>query len=168
MRLTVGGLLLFSSVSAFAQGSTTRLIAVDPALSALVREAARRSPTFRALLHEVEANDWIVFVQPGACPDLAAVGCLLHTVGNFEGKPYLRLLVNPRGRHPDSVMMILAHELQHAVEVVTSGTVTNTSTMLELQRRIASSQSRGTRALLFETAAARKVGETVFRELRQR
>ena len=54
-----------------------------------------------------------MFVQAGRCPERAAVACLLHFVGVYEGARYMRLLVPPHGRHPDTVIATIAHELQH-------------------------------------------------------
>jgi hypothetical protein len=168
MRLTVLGLLLLSATSAFARDALARVITIDPTLAALVDEGRARSTTFRDLIVALEASGWIVFVQPGSCPDRAVIGCLMHLVGTFEGRRYVRLLVNPQGHHPDRVITILAHELQHAHEVATAGTVTDAMTMLELQKRIASSRVRVSKAVIYETAAARRVEDAVFRDLRDR
>jgi hypothetical protein len=160
--------MLFPQVPTFAADTLLRVQTIDPTLARLIDEGAGRSPTFRDLIAQVEQREWIVFVQPGSCPDRAAVGCLLHLVGRFEGRRYVRLLVNPKGRHPDQVIVTLAHELQHAVEVVTSGSVTDGPSMLNLLRRISSSRVRTSKAVLYETAAATSAAEAVFRELRQR
>jgi hypothetical protein len=164
--MTLGLLLLATPV--FAEGSLERVIVVDPTLATLVSEGHTRSMTFRDLIDRIERSDWVVFVQAGRCPDRAAIGCLLHVVGTFDGRRYVRLLVNPHGRHPDQVITILAHELQHALEVAAAGTVMDVDTLMQLQRQIASSRSKVAKAELYETAAARKVEEVVFRELRQR
>ena len=168
MWLTTICLLMLFPVSTIAAETLRRVQTIDPTLAALIREGAGRSATFRGLLDQVEQSEWIVFVQPGSCPDRTAVGCLLHIVGRFEGRPYVRLLVTPKGRHPDQVIVTLAHELQHAIEVVTSRNVTDGPSMLHLLRRISSSRVRTAKAVLYETAAARSAEDAVFRELRQR
>jgi hypothetical protein len=168
MRLTTICFLTLFAVPSFAADTVLRVRAVDPTLAELIQDGAERSTTFAGLINQIERSDWFVFVQPGSCPDRAAVGCLLHIVGRSEGRLYVRLLVNPKGRHPDQVIVTLAHELQHAVEVVTSGSVTDGPSMLDLLRRISSSRVRTSKAVLYETAAARRAEEAVFRELRQR
>jgi hypothetical protein len=167
MQLTTIGLVLLL-VHAFADDTTPRVVAIDPGLAALLQAGRTRSDTFRALIDQLEQSDWMVFIQPGRCPDSAAIGCLMHVVGIFEGRRYVRLLVNPLGRHPDQVIVTLAHELQHAWEVASAGEVTDGPSMLALFRRISSSAVKTGNAVLYETAAARRVEETVSRELRGR
>ena len=169
MRLTAtcGFLILFTAAAGAAE-PLQRVRAIDAALNALIEEGRTRSATFRGLVDRLEASDWFVFVQPGACPDRAAIGCLMHVVGVFEKRRYVRLLVKPEGRHPDQVLVILAHELQHALEVVTDGGVTDGPSMIALMRRISSSRFRTSKAAIYETAEARRVEDAVFRELRRR
>lgn len=167
MRLTTLVVVLLVATPAFAD-SREQVIAVDPTLAKLVEQGRGRSPAFRDLIDRIEASEWTVFVQPGRCPERAAIGCLLHVVGTFQGRRYMRVLVNPHGRHPDQVIVTLAHELQHAVEVVSAGAVTDVDSLLQLQRRIASSRVRMGRTELYETAAAWAIERTVFKELRQR
>ena len=164
--LLVWGFVLLTTVAALADSQRQRVRTTDPLLDGLLDEGRRRSATFRHLVDSLEAAEWIVFVQPGLCPDRAAIGCLMHVVGNFEGRRYLRLLVNPAGRHPDQVITILAHELQHALEVVSDGGVTDGPSLLALMRRISSSRFRTSKAAIYETAEARRVEHVVFRELR--
>jgi hypothetical protein len=168
MRLTMVCFLLVLPVPTLAADPLQRVRAVDQALAELIQDGAARSATFRTLIDRMEQSEWVVFVQPGSCPERAAVGCLLHVVGQFEGRPYVRVLVNPRSRHPDQVIVTLAHELQHAVEVATSGSVTDGPSMIHLLRATSTSRVRTSKAVLYETAAARSAEEAVFRELRQR
>jgi hypothetical protein len=148
-----------------------RLARVRPGnetLDRLIERGRSESPTFQRLIGALESADWLIFVQPGLCPDRTMVGCLVHTVGRFGGRPYLRLLVTPAGRHPDVVIATLAHELQHAFEVVSDGTVTDQRSLIDLTRRIATSRFRTSKATIYETAAARRVQEAVLQELSSR
>jgi hypothetical protein len=168
MRLRAIVLLVFVAAPATAQDTLKSVVVVDKRLATLVDQGRSRASTFRILVDQLEASNWVVFLQPGSCPDRAAIGCLLHVVGRFDGRPYVRILVNPNGRHPDTVIATLAHELQHACEVATAGTVTDGPSMIALLRRIASSRTRVATAVLYETAAARQVEEAVHAELRSR
>jgi hypothetical protein len=154
------------------QSATTepfrRVRATDLALVDLIQRGYARSATLRGLIDRLEAADWLVFVQPGRCPDRVMVGCLIHFVGAFEGRPYLRLLISTDGRHIDQVIATLAHELQHAIEVVTDGGVTDRASLIALGRRLAQGQYRTSRATIYETSEARRVGDAVLRELLQR
>jgi hypothetical protein len=136
-----------------------------PVLRQLVAEGHARSATFRGLVTDLDASDWLVFVQPGPCPEKAAVACLLHVVGEFEGSRYIRLLVNHKHRHPDNVIATLAHEMQHALEVAQAPEVKDTATMRALFERIETVRVRSATATAYETAAARQIGEQVLREL---
>ena len=167
MRLMAVGTVVLLATPVFSQPTLQRVIVVEPTLVTLVEDGRTRSPTFRDLIDRIEATEWVVFLQPGWCPEPATQGCLLHVVGQFQGRRYMRLLVNPRGRHRDQVIVTVAHELQHAVEVATSAGVTDTESMIELQRRIASSRVRLPNAEVYETAAARQVEHAVFVELRK-
>jgi hypothetical protein len=138
---------------------------IDPALAELLERGYQRSVTLRGLIDRLEADNWVVFVQPGRCPDRVLVGCLIHFVGTFEGRPFLRIVVVSRGRHPDQVIATLAHELQHALEVVSDGRVSDLSSLVALGRRIAQDAYRTSQATIYETSQARRVGDAVLREL---
>jgi hypothetical protein len=168
MRFTVIGMILFLATPASSEEVLHRVVTVDRTLGQLVADGRERSATLRDLIDRIEAHEWMVFVQPGTCPDRAAIGCMLHVIGTFEGRRYVRVLVNPRGRHRDQVLVTLAHELQHAMEVIASGTVTDGASLIALLETISSSRVRVPKAVLYETAEARRVEESAFRELRQR
>jgi hypothetical protein len=141
---------------------------VHPELRRLVLEGHDRSATFRQLIEDLDRSGWLVFVQAGQCPEKAAVACLLHFVGAYEGKLFLRVLVQPYGRHPDNVIATLAHELQHAWEVVREPSITDAASVRAVFRRIGTVSVKSAAGIAFETAAARAAGEQVLRELDQR
>lgn len=134
-------------------------------LTAAIQRGEERSATFRSLTKTIERTDWLVFVQPGTCPDPRARGCLLHVVGTFEGRQYLRVLVNPAGRNPEEVIATLAHELQHAVEVTLDGTIRDAPSMLAFMKRISTGEFQTPLATIYETVEARNVEAKVRREL---
>jgi hypothetical protein len=141
---------------------------VDPELRRLVLMGRERSATFRQLVEEICGSRWLVFIQAGRCPEKAAVACLLHFAGVYHGAPYMRVLVAHQGRHPDSVIATIAHELQHAAEVIRDAGVVDSRTMREMFGRIGTVSVRSAAGITYETADARAVGEQVLRDLGQR
>jgi len=141
--------------------------AVDPELRRLILEGHEGSAALRRLVEEIRRSGWLVFVQAGRCPERAAVACLLHFVGVYEGARYMRVLVTHEGRHPDNVIATLAHELQHVWEVVQEPGVTDARTMRAVFGRIGGVSVRSAAGTTYETAAARAAGELVLRELQQ-
>ncbi len=140
----------------------------DPALQRLLQDGYRRSTTLRTLIRDFSRTEWLVFVLRAPCPDGAMVACLLHVVGQFEGRPYLLVRVNPDYRqHRDHVIATLAHELQHALEVATAPGITDSATMEALFRRIGRVRVGSWSSLTYETEAAQRAGEAVLQDLKQ-
>ena len=165
-------LLSFPDVAATAGQSASRepfavVRVVDPQLRLLVLLGQERSVTFRQLVEEIRGSRWLVFIQSGRCPDKAAVACLLHFAGVYQGAPYMRILVAQQGRHPDSLIATIAHELQHAAEVIRDPGVVDARTMREMFRRIGTISVRSAAGITYETNDARAVGEQVLRDLGQ-
>ena len=168
--LVVFGLLTGAApIGAFDPARTlTRIRPGTAALSRVFREGVARSPTFAALLDRLERSHWLVFVYRGACPDPAVAGCLLHTVGRYGDDPYLRILVNPwRVGHPDREISTIAHELQHALEIVEAVEVIDTASLTRHFRRIGYVSAESAWLIAYETAAARRTGDLVLSELQR-
>jgi hypothetical protein len=129
-------------------------------------DARRRSATLARVVERLEQSNWKVFVQFGRCPEPATVACLLHIVGQIEGRPYLRVVVNRRDRHPDQIIATIAHELQHALEVAEApGPITDGTSMAALFRNIGHVSVHRKGVITYETDAALAVGDAVLREL---
>ena len=109
---------------------------------------------------------WVVFLLPGRCPDVAIVGCLLHTVTTFDGAPALRIIISPGNHRPNTVTAILAHELMHALEVAESGEVVDNVTLRAFFQRRGRPIIDSRRVTAYETAAAERLEARVFEELR--
>jgi hypothetical protein len=77
-----------------------------------------------------------------------------------NGQRYVRIQIALRGA-PDEGIAILAHELQHAIEVAQETHVSDQAELAALYQRI------GTRSghLIYDTQAAQEVGRLVRREL---
>ncbi len=145
--------------------SSTRIHAADSTHRALLRQGFERSATFRSLIADIEASSWLVFVQTGRCPEKLNVACLLHFVGTFDGKPYLRVIARYEQRHPDNVISLLAHELQHAREVLQAAGVSTAGDLRELFMRIGRVSVVRRGVVTYETERAVEVEEAVWREL---
>ena len=88
----------------------------DPRLIAVLREGISRSATFRALVNRIEASNLIVYVSlsPVMRASLAGKLTWMTRAGDYR---YLRATINTE-QTPDQMIATLAHELQHAVEVL--------------------------------------------------
>jgi len=124
-----------------------------------MRVAAERSPRFRALVEAVHATDGIVYVEQGACAHRRRA-CLIGVAAAG-----LNRIVQVRvDRREQSFRLpgLIAHELQHAVEVLGDPSVTDNVAMAALFERI----GRSTGPKMFETDAAVQAGTQVDAELR--
>jgi len=161
--LLAGGLLAATDPVAAPE---PRVESSDREAGAVLRDGYRRSPTLRALVDQIDASSWFVFVQQGACPAGSdTVGCLLHTVGRYHGAPYLRIRITARGRNRDHVIATLGHELQHAWEAISDPSVVDSGSLSAMFRRIGFESERAGSTIVFETAEADRVGAVVLREL---
>jgi hypothetical protein len=125
----------------------------------LIRHLLDNSETGRRLVAEIEQTDLIVYVQltPDQLPGRAATRLAVAGPQNR----YLRIVMGA-GTHPRDRGALLAHELQHAVEIGRARQVRDDRTLRDLYREIGEDR----RALDdFETTAARNVGAQVLREM---
>ena len=172
--IAVGLLALATSTGAVGSGAeetlpdrSEYLRVAEPELRHLVADGLLRSETFQRMVTDVGRSRWLVYVQRGPCPEKAAVACLLDVVGTYHGRRYVRVLVSYKGRHADSVIATLGHELQHVLEVAQEPAVTDRASMRDLFRRIGTVRIRGARTTVYETARAQAAGDQVSRELRR-
>jgi hypothetical protein len=95
--------------------------------------AMQHSATFRDLVGRLEEADAVVYVDEGACPGRVAPSCL-HLLPRSTQKR-LRIRIGPR----QPLMVVvgqLAHELQHAVEIVGAAGVVDAVSLRRLYERI--------------------------------
>src|SRR5262249_9154748 len=131
----------------------------------LIAQGAARSATFCALVAIINASHDIVYVEYGYCRFGRVNGCLLPYIASSGAERYLRVLVTPdknRLSH-DRRLAILAHQLQHAIEVIEHPEVVDLTTMERMFRRIGTPQGDGMTG--YETSAARAAGDAVLAEL---
>jgi hypothetical protein len=119
---------------------------------------------------ELDAADVVVYVHVELRSSVGPSG-RLQFMSAGGGRRYLRVSVEPGGQSWGDVLSrrheltaVLAHELQHATEVAAATAVVDMAGFRELYRSIGIRLDAG----VFDTVAARLVGERVLSELRTR
>lgn len=167
--LAAGQLCIGSNLPTAAEGQAS-IMGVRPtsvSVAELVAEGRDRSPTFRSLLEDVNVSGWIVFVQKGSCRLPGVRACLLHRVGMFHGRRYLRIVLSGPPSAREEMIATIGHELQHAAEVVTDRGIENAADISELYRRVGYLSMRTAHGQLYETTAAVRTGGKILQELRR-
>ena len=150
------GLAMATSVAAAEREAdeVSRVRSTSSAIRRLIALGLEHSPTLRALSEKINASDGIVFVQDGRCSrSVRACVISLTTAGS---RRILWIRVDAR-RSNAEVLESIAHELQHAVEVLSEPAAVNTATMYMTFSRIGVLRGNGA----FETAEAVRVGMAV-------
>ena len=157
--------LLYASTAGGADAAGVR--STSTVVSTLIREGATRSTSFQRLLERVDELNGIVYVEFGHCAFGHLNGCLLPYVVPTTGGRYLRILVTPddtRASH-DGLIALIAHELQHALEVLAHPEVVDLNTMLAMYSRIGRPLNGRSG---YETSEAHAAQEAVLNELANR
>jgi hypothetical protein len=134
----------------------------DDRVSQALRDGAKRSATFKSLVDRIERSQVIVYVaiNPQIKSNLSGMLTWMTHAGGFR---YVRASISPE-LSSDQMIATVAHELQHAVEVIEDESVTDEKTLTALYRRIG--KPNGAEApSRWETAAAQQTGYQVRREL---
>jgi hypothetical protein len=154
-------LLAAPSESRPAPPAGPRVRAASSQMRLLIEDTARRSPLVRDLIARLACTDVIVYVEFTASPQIRLARTKLVTA--VPGARFLRIGINRRVSGMDTGAM-LAHELQHAVEIAEENGVRDDDGLRRLYERI----GRAIGADRFETDAAVEVESIVRRELRHR
>ena len=95
---------------------STNLRPQDDRLTPLLRAGIARSATLKSLVDRIEASRVIVYVaiNPMMKPNLSGMLTWMTQAGGFR---YVRASINT-DLTPDQMIATIAHELQHAVEVI--------------------------------------------------
>jgi hypothetical protein len=141
----------------------TRVKAADPEMRRLVLDGRSRSATFGTLLDELERSDAIVVVQFGECANGRIRSCVSN-VSRDARLRFIRIKVSTRTTD-DRLIATIAHELQHAVEIVRVPEVGSAAEALALYRRIATGRCRDGLSDRCETDAAIRLEALVNDEL---
>jgi hypothetical protein len=150
--------LLVTAMPAIA-GNPPRLRGTTPAETRIIAELLARSAIARSLAAEIEASDLIVYVELTArVPRGRAATRMVATTGTAR---YLRVVLGMM-THPSDRGALLAHELQHAVEIARARDVRDDDGL----RRLYAAIGENRRAqYAFETTEARRVAAEVQREI---
>lgn len=149
-------------------GSTSAIRSPDALVRLLLVDGCRQSPTLRQLAHAIGGTDGVVYVSIGPCPTRALRGCLLHTIRDTGNARYLWIRVSANSDAHEAIGTI-AHELQHAFEVLTRADVRSTRDLLDFYQSFRSRAYGSTIVAApfrtFETEAAVNIGTAVRAEL---
>lgn len=159
----VAALVLASAIAVADRPSSGRHVrSVNERAQSLIEKGVARSATFRHLLDRLDVSDIIVYVVPKHThPKLS--GYLPHRVTVAGPFRYLHVMVDLLGAD-DRVIGVIAHELQHAVEVADAPEVRSDSSLTRLFARVHISFHCGEDC--FETQAATDVQYDVIGELK--
>jgi hypothetical protein len=155
------GAWLFLALLAVEQPSTSHVRTTEARILALIDEGRSRSATFRQLVETLDESDVIVYIEPKRNRE-ALGGFLLNDVAGRGGWRYVRVAVEVQGANR-RVIALLAHELQHAVEVARAPQVHDAASLREAFSRQAVKFGCGGEC--YETQAAKDVEWTVNKEL---
>ena len=129
-------------------------------LEPILREAIDNSATIRDMVATLDASDVIVYFEllPGMPASLPAGLSYAGSGGRFR---YLRIALNPLNTRAQMILM-MGHELQHAVEVAAAPKVRSRRDLEKHYKRIGIA---GRKDDMWDTEAARNAGRRVFREV---
>lgn len=135
----------------------------DRRLRSLLEEGVRTSPTLRALVARLHASDVVVYLQ---CEGPSAPDGRLTFVSAVGGQRYV---VVRMARFPKSQQIaMMAHELQHAVEIAEHPAIVDQMSLVREYKRIGySTQTGGQAGMSFDTMAAVRAGQQVLKEMMQ-
>jgi hypothetical protein len=133
----------------------------DRRLRSLLEDGLRTSPTLRALVARLSASDVVVYLQ---CDGPSAPDGRLTFLSSVGGYRYLVVRVSRFARMQQIAMM--AHELQHAVEIADTPAIVDGESLVREYRRIGYENPWSRLpGVSFDTKAAVRAGEQVLREL---
>jgi hypothetical protein len=143
-----------------------RLKPADAEMRRLISEGFDRSATFRALVEEIHRSNALVIVQYGLCANGRFRSCVTNVDGD-RNRRSIRIKVNTRAQD-DRLIATVAHELHHALEILSDPDVVGPDAVLALYRRIGTGACRQGLSEACETDAALRVEAMVNDELAER
>jgi hypothetical protein len=128
-------------------------------LATVLDRAVERSPTFRLIVERIEQSDVIVHLT---CSNFRSLLLAGRTVLVSEGPAvrYLRVQILCSQGEP-ALVTIVAHELQHVLEIASTPDVVDDRSFVRLFRAIGFSTCQSTGPEQFETTAAIATGHRV-------
>jgi hypothetical protein len=163
MRQRVAGVLfaviaVAAEVPMTAQDASPALRPESADIRVLMTTGIEQSSTFRDLAGRLNAGDVIVYLRFSRCKG-DAPGCLLWA-STTPGLRRVLIKIDPIGRSPNELTALLAHELQHALEVADAPEIRD---LASFEKAFAGRGWKGTHG--FETRQAREVTKRVAGEL---
>ena len=155
-------LCVLVSTAAFASPNIPRLRAAASSAERLLARAMRESAIVRELALEIAKSDLIVYVEIGRLESAARATTELVTVTAHSR--FLRVTL-PELTAPGDLIPLLAHELQHAVEIARAPSVRDTESLRAHYTRIGVDPGAHH---TFETLQARAVERDARREFLRR
>jgi hypothetical protein len=146
------------------KSSAHHVRAADRRIIAIFEGGMSRSATFRLLVDTLDRSDVIVYVYPKTTTRQALGGYLTHNVVVAGGYRYVHIAVNQSGAQ-DRLVSLLAHELQHAVEIAQDPNARDEHSVQQLFDRLAV-EFGCDNTTCFETKAAKDVETIVGAELK--
>jgi hypothetical protein len=160
--LCTAALLASISVSpAAADPAMPRLRPQSPRVTRWLADGVARSETFRALVARIERGDVIVYLESQAALGRGLSACVTW-MGSTPQVRYLRASVRPDLGARDTLAMI-AHELQHVVELIDHPDVLSERGLADLYQRIG--HPTGRTGDQWDTTAALQTGDRVRTEI---
>src|SRR5262245_53742816 len=151
---------LFMLATGTGQAADMEHVRSDEApIRALLQAGCERSATFRALVADIDSRPGIVYVASAIRLSRHMDGALLHVTSGAQTIPILRVLIRT-GIAGDYAISVLAHELQHVLEILRIGP----RAIASIAVTFAALDSDASDAK-FETHEARAIAEQVIREL---
>jgi hypothetical protein len=133
-------------------------------LRLLISTGVERSPTFKAIVDRLEASDLIVEVQCGTFKSSLLAGRTVLLSARPSVRYVLVEIACPMSRA--AALVILGHELRHALEIAAASWVVDEPSLERLYGQIGFPSCVKAGAFGdFETADAREAGERVHHEL---
>ena len=143
-------------------GEFERIRVESAVLHSVMAKTLDRSATFRRLVEQVEQSDVIVYLT---CErfDVSTLSGRTALTAAQPGVRYLRVQIDCQQRD-QPLAAILAHELQHVVEIASAASVVDRRSFARLFSEIGFAICRSASSEQYETMAALHAGERVRRE----
>ena len=133
----------------------------EASIRVLLRHGYERSATFRMLVDDIDSRPGVVYIASTIRLSRHMDGALLHKLGGSPDVPILRVLIRT-SIAGDYAIGIVAHELQHVLEVLRAGPPRDLAAMATLFGAL-DGQTEDSK---FETEDARAITSLVLSELR--
>lgn len=146
-----------------AAAADTRVRSVEPDVAQLLRDGRQKSPGLERLIRTIDDSDLLVYLF-FRWMSLSTVGGYLEVVGAANGQRVVFIFINP-ALSPAHATAMIAHELQHAVEIANAPEVVDHASLVRHYERIGMRTRLGLLSESYDTAAARAIEHLVLDEL---